>query len=155
MSYARYFPPQCLISYKAAWHFVSCVSLQSYTCNMSYKFCRPPDSPVPTPALPAQAVNAPVFVPKTPIPPSSSPPPAPSPGAIQYLHSQSSYVLTCRQEYFLKLICLQHVFISSGWTTRWLYTVWPIRLWPLQRWLSYWCYGGTNACCKCLAMRND
>ncbi|KAJ3482196.1 hypothetical protein NLI96_g7144 [Meripilus lineatus] len=50
---------------------------------------RPPDSPVPAPALPAQSVNAPVFVPKIPIP-TSSPPPVSAPNAIQYLHSQSS-----------------------------------------------------------------
>lgn len=46
---------------------------------------------MPAPALPAQSVNAPVFVPKIPIP-TSSPPPVSAPNAIQYLHSQSSYV---------------------------------------------------------------
>ncbi|KAI0351598.1 hypothetical protein OH77DRAFT_1429419 [Trametes cingulata] len=50
----------------------------------------PPDSPTPSAALPAQAVNAPVFVPKAPVNPAS-PTPAPAvPASIQQQPSTSS-----------------------------------------------------------------
>ncbi|OSD03655.1 hypothetical protein PYCCODRAFT_1434044 [Trametes coccinea BRFM310] len=50
----------------------------------------PPDSPTPGAALPAQAVNAPVFVPKTPINPSSPTPAEAVPASIQQQSSVSS-----------------------------------------------------------------
>ncbi|KAI0776797.1 hypothetical protein BD413DRAFT_522717 [Trametes elegans] len=50
----------------------------------------PPDSPTPGAALPAQAVNAPVFVPKTPINPGSPTPAAAAPASIEQQTSVSS-----------------------------------------------------------------
>lgn len=49
---------------------------------------RPPDSPVPSTALPAQAVNAPVFVPKTSVNSDGS---APASDGLQSQNSISSY----------------------------------------------------------------
>ncbi|KAI0830183.1 kinase-like domain-containing protein [Trametes gibbosa] len=50
----------------------------------------PPDSPTPAAALPAQAVNAPVFVPKVPINPASPTPAAAIPASLQQQSSVSS-----------------------------------------------------------------
>ncbi|CDO70439.1 hypothetical protein BN946_scf184999.g80 [Trametes cinnabarina] len=50
----------------------------------------PPDSPTPAAALPAQAVNAPVFVPKTPLNPGSPTPAAAAPASVQQQSSALS-----------------------------------------------------------------